>query len=103
MPSRLSSPLCEDISTTTPIDSVCVFSCNTFFSLLQKGGAIYNAGVLKFLKESTISFSRNKSVHDGGQIYNEGILVLRNEGSFTNGYAGGSGGAIYNHDDGVMT
>ncbi|CAN0064480.1 unnamed protein product, partial [Ectocarpus sp. 8 AP-2014] len=40
----------------------------------------------------------NNSESSGGHINNDGTLVLRNTGVFSDGYAGGSGGAIYAGD-----
>lgn len=62
----------------------------------QEGGAIKIGpeGVVKFLKRAKAVFDGNSSAGSGGHIAVDGSLVLRNTGMFTNGYAGGSGGAI---------
>ncbi|CAM9648594.1 unnamed protein product [Ectocarpus sp. 12 AP-2014] len=63
----------------------------------DEGGAICIGvdGELKFLKRAKVTFTGNNSEGSGGHINNDGTLVLRNTGVFSDGYAGGSGGAIY--------
>ena len=63
----------------------------------QRGGALHNAasGVVKFLKGAEASFSESFAAGRGGQVYNEGSLVFRDMAAFSEGYSGGSGGAIY--------
>lgn len=68
----------------------------------QDGGAIHNVGTLKFLKSATYLFSGNESNGSGGHVYNAGDIIFRARGVFTEGVAGGSGGAFYNWYSGTF-
>ena len=65
----------------------------------QNGGAIWNAGEVKFLKNSMVKFESNVATTQvagrGGHVYNLGSLVFRNEVVFESGLSGGQGGALY--------
>lgn len=65
----------------------------------QDGGAIWNGGEIKFLKNSEVKFDGNVAQTQtngrGGHIFNLGALVFRSEAVFESGLSGGQGGALY--------
>lgn len=65
----------------------------------QDGGAIWNGGEIKFLKNSDVKFDGNVAQTQtngrGGHIFNLGALVFRSEAVFESGLSGGQGGALY--------
>lgn len=80
--------------------SYCCVAAINVLSHHQEGGAICIGvdGELKFLERAKVTFTGNNSGTSGGQVNNDGTLVLRNTGVFSDGYAGGSGGAIFAGD-----
>ncbi|CAN0073460.1 unnamed protein product [Laminaria digitata] len=67
------------------------------------GGAIFNIGVLKFLKNAMAVFSGSRaSDTGGGHVKNEtpGTMFFNGGASFTDGFSEDSGGAIWN--DGTL-
>lgn len=69
----------------------------------QAGGAIFNIGVLKFLKNAMAVFSGSRaSDTGGGHVKNQtpGTMFFNGGASFTDGFSEDSGGAIWN--DGTL-
>ena len=62
------------------------------------GGAIYNDGTVKEIKDAT--FDQNTTEADGGALYNNETIDSLTNTTFTKNSATGNGGAIYN--DGTL-
>lgn len=69
------------------------------------GGAIYNDGTVKEIKDAT--FDQNTTEADGGALYNKDTISSLTNTTFTKNSATGNGGAIYNegtiHSTGTNT
>eukprot|EP00904_Undaria_pinnatifida_P004735 jgi/Undpi1/14262/HiC_scaffold_9.g03911.m1 len=69
----------------------------------RNGGAVYNAGTLRFSTSADFHGNRAEGLSGhseasglgGGHVFNRGVMSIKGDASFREGSSGGEGGALY--------